>query len=204
MSATPVLILGAGGLGREVYQWALDAGMMPIGFIDDNRDALQHHADYPPIVGTVAEAPLTAPLLCAIGSNALRQSCVERLTARGATFATLLHPQAKCLRATLGMGAIVAPFAYIGADASAGPFAFLQTGTVLGHDVQAGAFLRMDTTAFVGGYAKLGDGVTLHTGAKVMPGKTVGDHCTLGAGSVLLSNLRSGQTAFGIPAMTCG
>lgn len=201
MSARHVLILGAGGLGREVFHWALDAGMEPLGFIDDAAGALRDRPGYPSILGGVATAPLRAPVLCAIGRNDLRRRCVDALTARGATFASLLHPQAKCLRATLGPGAIVAPFAYIAADAEAGPFAFLQTGAVLGHDVRAGAFLRMDTTAFVGGYARLGDNVTLHTGAKVMPGKTVGDDCTLGAGAILLSNLRPGRTAFGNPAV---
>lgn len=201
MSARHVVILGAGGLGREVFHWALDAGMEPIGFIDDNDKALHNRPDYPPILGGVETAPIHVPVLCAIGRNDLRRRCVATLTARGVTFASLLHPQAKCLRATLGPGAVVAPFAYIAADAEAGPFAFLQTGAVLGHDVRAGAFLRMDTTAFVGGYARLGDDVTLHTGAKVMPGKTVGDGCTLGAGAVLLSNLRAGRTAFGVPAI---
>lgn len=201
MSARHVLILGAGGLGREVFHWALDADMEPLGFIDDNAEALRDRPGYPPILGGVATAPLRAPVLCAIGRNDLRRRCVDALTARGATFASLLHPQAKRLRATLGPGAIVAPFAYIAADAEVGPFAFLQTGAVLGHDVRAGAFLRMDTTAFVGGYARLGDNVTLHTGAKVMPGKTVGDDCTLGAGAILLSNLRPGRTAFGNPAV---
>lgn len=203
MNARGVLILGAGGLGREVFHWALDAGMEPIGFIDDAPDALRGLRGYPPILGGVADAPLNAPVLCAIGRNDLRQRCVATLTARGADFATLLHPLAKLLNASFGPGAVVAPFAYAGADAKVGSFAFLQTGAVLGHDVHAGAFLRMDTTAFIGGYARLGDGVTLHTGAKVMPGKTVGDGCTLGAGAVLLSNLRSGRTAFGVPALPC-
>lgn len=195
-----VMILGAGGLGRELCQWALEAGLRPIGFIDDNPEALHKHAGYPPILGSVEAVPLVAPILCGIGQNPLRRACVERLRERGATFASCIHPQAKVLNATLGEGAIAAPFAYIGADAVVGDFLFIQTGAVLGHDVRAGDFLRMDTTAFIGGFAQIGSSVTLHTGAKVLPGKHVGDGATLGAGSVLLSNLPSGATAFGIPA----
>ena len=195
-----VLILGAGGLGREVFWWAKEAGLLPLGFIDDNPAALGDRPGYAPILGGVEGAPLDAPVLCAIGQNPLRRVCVERLRARGATFATLIHPMARVCRAEFGPGAILAPFAYVGADAKAGAFLFMQTGAVLGHDVRAGDFLRLDTTAFVGGYATLGHGVTLHTGAKVMPGKRVGDGCTLGAGSVLLSNLHAAATAFGVPA----
>lgn len=200
MNKRNVLILGAGGLGREVFWWAREAGMNPIGFIDDNPAALDARPGYAPILGGMESAPLDCPVLCAIGQNAVRRVCVERLTARGARFASLVHPQAKVLHATLGLGAVLAPFAYVGADARVGDFLFMQTGAVLGHDVMAGDFLRMDTTSFVGGYASLGHNVTLHTGAQVMPGKRVGDQCTLGAGAVLLGNLHASATVFGVPA----
>lgn len=196
-----VVILGAGGLGRELYWWALEAGLEPVGFIDDRADALAHLRDYPPVLGSVAEAPLALPVLCGIGQVAVRRRCVAQLKARGARFGACIHPAARLYHAQLGEGAVVAPGAYIGADAQVGAFLFMQTGAVLGHDVRAGDFLRMDTTAFVGGGAELGSGVTLHTGAQVMPGKRVGDGATLGAGSTLLGNLAAGVTAFGTPAV---
>ncbi len=199
-----VLILGAGGLGRELFWWAKETGLCPIGFIDDNLHALDTYADYPPILGTVDSAPLTAPILCGIGQNPLRQRCIERLTARGATFASCIHPLAKVYHATLGQGAIVAPYAYIGADAHVGDFLFIQTGAVLGHDVTAGDYLRMDTTSFIGGFAQVGSHVTLHTGAKIMPGKKVTSDVTLGAGSILMANLSTPATVFGCPAQRVG
>ena len=194
------LILGAGGLGRELYHWLRDAGLTCAGFIDDNPNALDAYQGYAPVVGNTESCPIELPNLCGIGQNAIRQRCVARLTARGATFASFIHPQAKVLPCQLGQGAVVAPFAYIGADAVVGDFLFLQTGAVIGHDVRTGDFLRMDTTAFLGGFATVGHGVTLHTGAKVMPGKKVGDNCTIGAGSVVIANLRAGNTVFGVPA----
>ncbi len=195
-----VLILGAGGLGRELFWWAQEANLKPIGFIDDCSHALDTFEGYAPILGSIDTAPLTHPILCGIGQNALRQICIERLLARGATFCSCIHPQAKVIHATLGEGAVLAPFSYIGANAHVGRFLFMQCGAVLGHDVRAGDFLRLDTSAFVGGGATLGNGVTLYTGAKVMPGKTIGHRATLGAGSVLLSNLPPQTTAFGVPA----
>ena len=202
MSAQPVLILGAGGLGRELYYWAREAGLTPVGFIDDNPNALAPFGNtYPTIVGGMTTAPLTAPVLCGIGQNPIRRACIRQLEARGAIFASCIHPTARICNATLGRGAILAPNAYIGADAKVGDFLFMQTGAILGHDTIVGDFLRMDTTAFTGGYARLGTSVTLYTGAKVMPGKTVGNDATLGAGSVLMNNLPAGATAFGLPAM---
>lgn len=195
-----VYILGAGGLGRELYHWAKDAQMKCVGFIDDNPEALANYQGYAPIVGTTDTCPLDLPILCGIGNNVIRQSCIESLEARGARFESMIHPQAKVLPSRVGRGAIVAPFAMIGADALVGEFLLLQTGAVIGHDVQAGNFLRMDTTAFLGGFARVGNSVTVHTGGKVMPGKCVGDECTIGAGSVVISNVRAGHTVFGVPA----
>lgn len=193
-------ILGAGGLGRELFHWLKDTATVCAGFIDDDPQALDAFRDYAPIVGNTQNCPLDLPILCGIGQNKLRIRCMDVLLARGAAVGSFIHPQAKVLTTRLGVGAIVAPFAYIGADAVVGDFLFAQTGAVIGHDVRAGNYLRMDTTAFIGGFGVVGERVTLHTGAKVMPGKTVGDDCTIGAGSVVISNVRPGQTLFGVPA----
>lgn len=197
----PVLILGAGGLGRELYFWAKACGYTPIGFIDDNLHALDNYQGYPPVIGTIATAPLTASILCGIGQNPIRIRCVQALKARGATFDSCIHPQAIILNAHLGEGAIVGPFAYIGADTTIGDFLFLQMHGLIGHDVRCGNFLRMDVGSFIGGYATLGDDVTIYTHGKVMPSKIVGHHVTIGAGSLLLNNLPDDVTVFGTPAM---
>lgn len=199
-----VRILGAGGLGRELFHWARACGLSPVGFIDDNPAALSGFDAYPPVCGGVAEAPVDLPILCGIGQNPIRVRCVDSLKARGATFASCVHPRAVVLPGSvLGEGTVVAPFAYVACNATVGAFAFLQAGSVVGHDVLAGDFLRMDTGAFVGGFAVLGDRVTVYTGAKVMPGKRMGDDSVLGAGSALMSNLPAGRTAFGLPAVRC-
>lgn len=199
-----VRILGAGGLGRELFHWAAACGFRPVGFVDDNPAALEGFPGYPPVCGGVDSASVDLPLLCGIGQNPVRVRCVAALKARGARFASCIHPRAEVLPGSvLGEGAVVAPFAYVACNAAVGAFAFLQTGSVVGHDVKAGDFLRMDTGAFVGGFARLGDRVTVYTGAKVMPGKRMGDDCVLGAGSVLMSNLPPGRTAFGLPAVKC-
>jgi sugar O-acyltransferase (sialic acid O-acetyltransferase NeuD family) len=200
-TATPVLILGAGGLGRELFFWAKECGYAPIGFIDDNPHALDAYTGYPPIVGSITTAPLTAPILCGIGQNPIRIRCVKTLKKRGAIFASCIHPQAKILNASLGEGAIIGPFAYIGADTKIGDFLFLQMHGLIGHDVQGGDFIRVDVGAFIGGYATLGKHVTIYTHAKVMPSKHIGNNVTIGAGSLVLNNLPDDVTVFGSPAM---
>ena len=50
----------------------------------------------------------------------------------------------------------------------------------------------------------LGDEMTVHPHAVVLPGVRIGDGGTVGAASLIVSNLKVGETAFGVPARRVG
>ena len=55
-----LIILGAGGMGRQVSSFARSCNGYGKnfdikGFLDDNLDAMNGFSDYPPILGTVDE-----------------------------------------------------------------------------------------------------------------------------------------------------
>ena len=52
----------------------------------------------------------------------------------------------------------------------------------------------------MGGFSRIGDNVTLHTRATILPHVKVGDNSIVGAGSVVLRNVKSNITVFGVPA----
>lgn len=80
-------------------------------------------------------------------------------------------------------------------------YVVVQPYAAIRHDASIGTHVHLNAYVFMGGYAQVGEGATLHTGAKVLPHKCVGDWATVGAGSVLLRNVKPGQTVFGMPAM---
>ena len=96
-----LIIVGAGGLGREVYTWTEahpDCGCLweIAGFLDDNPAALDRF-DYP--VGILAAVVDYAPqpndlFLCAIGSPSIKRRVCGKLLGSGAEFISLVHPTA--------------------------------------------------------------------------------------------------------------
>src|SRR5688500_15546296 len=93
---TRLLIVGAGGFGREVWAWAVDSGGKPAGCLDDSPGALEGFPSEGKILGPVSsyEPGEKDRLLIAIGDPSTRLRIAAELGGRGARFATLVHPTA--------------------------------------------------------------------------------------------------------------
>jgi sugar O-acyltransferase (sialic acid O-acetyltransferase NeuD family) len=203
----PLVIVGAGGFGREVL-WlveeinAANPTWEVLGFLDDLQPA--HHAsDGPPFLGPVAAyGQLGSPrAVCAIGSPRVRMAKVQRLEEMGVRWATLIHPRASVSRrARIDEGSIICHAASVSVEARIGRHAHLNHGVLVAHDVVLGEACTLSPHADVNGAAVLEEGVFLGSHACVLPGARVGAWATVGAGSVVLSNVAANTTVFGVPA----
>lgn len=103
-----LILLGAGGQGRVVADIALHTGLYSeIGFLDDDQGVADTGLPFP-LLGSFSEYGKwlgEADFAVAIGNNAVRETVQDRLTAAGASLATLIHPRAfVASRVTLGAG----------------------------------------------------------------------------------------------------
>ncbi len=202
-----VLIVGAGGFGREVRAWLEDS--LPVGgewtiggFLDDDPRASVAGRDLP-IVATIKgyEPSPSDRLVMALGSPATKLRLGEMLIERGAEFLTLLHPTAVIgERVTLGRGCVLCPYTVITCDVELGDFVCFNIYASAGHDAVFGPGCTLSPYATVNGCARLGRGVFLGAQAAVMPGVEVGDYATVGAGSVAVKRVRPSSTVMGVPA----
>ena len=205
-----LIIIGARGFGREVYHLATQCegygrDFCVKGFLDDKKESLDGLCGYPMVLGDVESYDIEPDdvFVCALGEPVYKKHYVEIMLGKGGVFISLVHPSAIITFNTrLGQGSIVLSGAYLSCDLSLGDFITFQPFCVIGHDARIDSFCHLNSYAFMGGYASLGEGVTLHTGAKVLPHKKIGSWATVGAGSVVLRNVKSGQTVFGMPAAT--
>lgn len=205
-------IIGAGGFGREcVGNFRLWNGFGDHyairGFLDDNADALDGYAGYPPIIGTVeAYKPQENDVfLCALGVVKWRKKCVDLVLGNGGRFETIVSPKATVHRsAALGCGDLILDNAIVSSDVTVGDYVLCHPNVILGHDTQVESHVVCEAFAFTGGFAKIREGATLHTRATILPYKKVGAGATVGAGSTVISNVKDGTTVFGIPAMDIG
>ena len=207
-----LLIVGAGGFGREVLCWARDVEPTQSvwrigGFLDANPAALDGYELSVGILGdpSTFEPSETDRYLCAIGDPATKRRVVEGLLARGARFSTLVHPSvvvgAGC---HIGDGCVLCPGAVLTSNVTLGQFVTLNLGATAGHDAVIGDWCSLYVHADIGGKARLGAAVLAGSHAFVLPGVTVGDHSVIGAGTVAIRNVSAGSTVFGVPARLIG
>lgn len=208
---TPLVLYGAGGLGREVAlmirainarapRWEL------LGFLDDGRGGT--NLDLPILGGGEALGRLAAerePLavtLCVGHSGHLATLAARaRAAAPGIELPNLVHPDATCALEALeiGEGNLIAAGARL-ANVALGSFNVVNMNTVLGHDVRIGDRTLINPGAVVNGEVVIGSAVTVGAGATLLPRITVGDGATVAAGAVVGRPVEPGDTVAGNPA----
>ena len=207
-----LLIIGARGYGREVYNWVMDCIPSGLeitvkGFLDDNASALSGFENYPPIISSVEYyiPEENDVFLCALGDVKYRKIYSDMILAKGGTFISIIHPTASVSQNVhIGKGSIIGRFCAISCDVTIGDFSSISAHAVLGHDVCVGNYCHIGSLSNLSGGVILEDGVTIHPKSDVVPHKTIGAGATVGTGSVVLRNVKPGTTVFGVPAKTIG
>jgi sugar O-acyltransferase (sialic acid O-acetyltransferase NeuD family) len=201
-----ILIVGAGGFGREAFYWARDAWPDQVariaGFLSADPGLLRDHALGVPILGdpaTFVPEPGDGFLL-AIGIPGVRRRVAEDLDRRGAAFLTLVHPSAIVLpTATIGTGSIICPYAIVSDTVRLGRFTLMNYHSTLGHDATVGDFAVLSPYATLGGGSQIGDDVFLGMHASVAPGKRIGSRSKVSANSAALADAPAASLVHGVP-----
>lgn len=198
-----VIIVGAGGFGREIYEYILDAGVWQvIGFLDDNPAALAEF-DFvdAPIIGPIggSDVPDDVGYVLGVGNPKTRRTIVEILDEN--SFETIVHPTAyvSC-SATISRGCVVGPFAFVGSNAQLAEHVMVNTRSTIGHDAVVGRYSELSPHSAVGGASVLGEGIFLGTGAIVNPTKSVGDWTKVSSGTTVSQDAEVGSLVATAPA----
>ena len=216
MSATPLVIIGAGGFGREVHD--------VIEAVNDDRLAKGHqqlecvgfladgHADVElveergvPFLGPVAgltSLPADVRYVIAIGRGAARRRIDEWATAEGRETMPLVHPRAAVgrHRVVLGPGSIVCASAVVTTNVRLGRHVHINMAVTVGHDATLGDYVTLSPNVSISGNTVLEDEVTMGTGASVIERRRIGARVTVGAGAAVIRDLPCDVTAVGVPA----
>lgn len=202
-----LLIIGARGFGREVYDLAMDcieagADFEIKGFLDDKKNALEGLGSYPPIISSVEnyEVQPDDVFICGLGTPEWRKVYTEKIIAKGGKFITLISPHAIIRRnAHIGDGCIITHRSNISVDTFVGNHAaILSSG--LGHDSKVGEYSVLSGGVAINGFVEVGREVYMGCRSIVAPHKTIGDKAFVGMGSVVISNVKAGAKVFGNPA----
>ena len=195
-----LVIIGAGGCGREVLQWAKDINRVEKrwnikGFIDDDLEALNGKNCSVPILSMIDEYKIDAEdeFICCIGNSNIRKRVVEKLRTKGAVFTRLVHPNAVIAdTCTLGNGSIIYPYALISDNAVIGEGCIINMYSSVAHDSILGEYCTISAHCDVTGMCVLGD--------HVVPASRIGDDVYVCAGSTVMTRIRAGMKVLGNPA----
>ena len=215
--ARDLIIVGAGGHGREVFGLvqALNAASddpewRVIGFADDAAPEGEVAARLVRLdawvvcaidgIGRVSSDGLSA--VVAVGDPAVRREIVERVVAAGVTLApALVHPTASIgPDVRLGNGSVVATGSHLTTNVDLGVGVQVNVGCSLSHDVVLGDHVTLSPGCRLTGGVSVGEGAFFGVGAVVGPRVTIGAGARVGAGAVVLHDVDPGVTVHGVPA----
>ena len=202
-----LLIIGARGFGREVYDLACDciqagADMRIKGFLDDKSDALAGFSYYPPIISSV-EAYIPEDddvFICGLGEPYWRKIYTEKILEKGGEFTKLISPHAIVRRtANIGAGCIITANSNISMDVTVADHCAILS-SALGHDVRVGRYSVLSGRVSLNGFVQVDEMAYICCGAIVAPHKKIGARAMVGIGSVVISNVKPDSKVFGNPA----
>jgi sugar O-acyltransferase (sialic acid O-acetyltransferase NeuD family) len=212
--STALVVVGAGGFGREVVDLVRDAraagaGIDLLGVVDDVApDPALLDVSRVAHVGTVEQVARAHPgcsYVVAVGDPATRRSLAGRARAAGLVPAILVHPSASLgPSARLGAGTIVCASSVITTNVVLGSHCLVNLACTIGHDARLGDGVSLMPGVHLSGGVVLEDDVYIGTGAVVLPGVRIGEAAVVGAGACVVHDVAPGTTVVGVPARPVG
>lgn len=202
----PLILVCGGGHCKSVIDAAESAGFTIKGVLDVAERVGDDVLGYK-IIGTDGDASLYAAecdfvvTLGFIKSAAVRNRIIDKLTAAGCRFATVVASTSHVSRhATLGEGTVVLHHASVNAGASVGRHCIINTAANVEHDVSVADGAHVSTGAMLNGESSVGAGAFVGSGSVLAQCVAVGAGCVIGAGSVVTRSLTEPGIYAGNPA----
>lgn len=200
-----LVIIGAGGLGREIASWLQASGKPIAGFLDDRFATLT-----PPVVNGLpilgmsksVEILKAHPFIIALGHVTPKTGLANWAKETGLPAAMpFVSPLAVVFsQQLLPEGTIIGPQAFLSVDTHLGGYVTIDTRAHVGHDVSIGSFTHVSVRATICGGVKIGESSYIGAGSTILPHLTIGAGATVGAGAVVTKDVPAGVTVVGNPA----
>jgi sugar O-acyltransferase (sialic acid O-acetyltransferase NeuD family) len=168
--ANSLLILGAGGHGRSIYEMALSLDIFSyVNYLDDDSESANKMLK-DRILGRIDQlsefAPRYTHVVVGIGNNSVRETLQIQALNAGFVVPTLIHPKAIVSpSANIEMGTIILSGAIIGANVNIGKGVIVNCQTVVDHDGKLEDFCHLGVGVSLAGNSLIGRSAFVQAGS---------------------------------------
>jgi len=210
MTMKKIVIIGAGGFGREVkvlidqINASLDKPKYHIeGFYDDAHD-LPPLINGLPLLGSIKDLLEREENICVamgVGIPQVKKNIVDQLKHGNFDFPILIHPNVYIGDdVKIDAGTVICANNILTCNIVVDSFVTLNLSCTTGHDTNIGEYSSFMPSVNISGEVDIKEAVYVGTGAKIINQLEIGANTTVGAGAVVAKSLPENCTAVGIPA----
>lgn len=204
----PVLIFGAGTLGKIALDIFNRNNVLVYGFLDDDKKL--HNTEIGEIVvlgetdddGFLKIVGQKTESFVAISNIKVKKKIVEILNERRHVMpVNAIHDRSVVSEnAVIGHGNLVMANAVVNPFAKIGNHCIIQSGVVIDTDANVADYVTIASGAMINAGAELAEGAFIGSNAVIVTGIKVGKNARVGAGSVVIEDVPDNATVFGNPA----
>lgn len=200
-----LLIVGAGGLGKEVVDLILNLDRFEIaGFLDDDPYKKNTMINQIPVMGDLGQLDkhrAIKHLIIAIANPAIKKRIAHIAGKIGFQFPNLIHPSVVFgSSVSLGQGNIICAGSIVSTEVCLQSFITINPQCGIGHESTLHSYSTLYWGVHLGGNTIIGESCELGTHSCVLQGLQLADNVVLGAGAVTVKNIKEPATYVGIPA----
>ncbi|HTE30247.1 MAG TPA: acetyltransferase [Chryseolinea sp.] len=202
----PLLIYGAGGLGRELLSLLNACSDFEVtGFVDDTvlKDTVVKGIKVLGGIEVIRKAVKPVNVILAFGDPAVKAARVNALAQYDVRYPVIIHPSAVLQDAsaiTIGVGSVICAGTVMTTDIIVGEHVLINLNCTVGHDSRIGSRASLMPGVHVGGEVVIGDEVLVGAGTTILNRLNLGARCKIGMGSVVIRDIESGDVVAGVPA----
>lgn len=199
-----IIIIGAGGFGKEILWLAKRLNRQIIGFLDDTPEKQNTKILGYPVIGKIDDFNKfgNAEFIIAIGSPRAREFIFNKMTLQySPNFVTLIDPSAIIgENVNIGEGCLICAGAILTVDISIGHQVIINLNSTIGHDVIIEDFVTIAPNVSVSGNVILANKVELGTNATIREKVMIEQGAMVGMGSVITKTVEANKLIAGNPA----
>lgn len=204
----PVLILGAGSVGKSAMQIFKSNNVLVYGFLDDNEKLHNTEIDEVSVFGFTDEESMLSIIgteceaFVAVDENEIRKSIVSSIVKSNKVMPiNAIHSNVVLAEsASFGHGNFINAGVILGPNVEIGNHCLLHSKVALDEGIKVGNYVQIGMGSNVNYGVEIADEVFIGAGVTIVSGVKIEKGARIGAGSVVVSHVKENAVLFGNPA----